>query len=50
MRLIIELGADRRCENLLISNKIIAIILDEYINISRRDLIVIVYKTGCDYL
>jgi hypothetical protein len=50
MRLIIESGANRRCENLLISNKVIAIILDEYIDVSRRDLILIVCKAGRDRL
>jgi hypothetical protein len=46
MRLIIELGANRRCENLLISNEVIAIILDKYINVSRRDLVLTVREAG----
>jgi hypothetical protein len=39
---VLELSADRRRENLFISNEIIAIILDKYINASRRNLILIV--------
>jgi hypothetical protein len=46
MRLIIELSADYRRENLLTSNKVIAIILDEYINASRRDLVLTVREAG----
>jgi hypothetical protein len=46
MRLIIELSANCRYKNLLISNKVIAIILDEYINASCYNLILIVYKAG----
>jgi hypothetical protein len=46
MRLIIELSANRRCENLLISNKVTAIILDEYIDASRRDLVLIVREAS----
>jgi hypothetical protein len=49
MRLIIKLGANYYYENLLISNKVIAIILDEYINISRHNLVFIVYKASRDY-
>jgi hypothetical protein len=50
MRLIIELSADRRYKNLLTSNKVTAIILDEYTDASRRDLILIVYKAGRERL
>jgi hypothetical protein len=46
MRLIIKLSANRRCENLLTSNKVIAIILDKYINASCRDLILIVREVS----
>jgi hypothetical protein len=50
MRLIIESGANCRYKNLLISNKVIVIILDEYINASHCNLILIVYKAGRDHL
>jgi hypothetical protein len=43
MRLIIESGADCRCENLLTSNEVIAIIPDEYI-----DLVLMVCEAGRD--
>ena len=46
MRLIVELGADRRRENLPTSNEVTAIILDEYTDASRRDLILTVRKVG----
>jgi hypothetical protein len=46
MRLIIELSANCRRKNLLTSNKVIAFILNEYINASRCDLVFIVYKRG----
>jgi hypothetical protein len=46
MRLIIELGANRRYKNLLTSNKVIAIILDKYIDASRRDLVLTVREAG----
>jgi hypothetical protein len=46
MRLILESGANRRRENLLTSNEVIAFILDEYINASCRDLVLIVYKAS----
>ena len=49
MRLIIESGANYHCENLLISNKVIAIIPDKYIDVSCRDLVFMVYKAGRDY-
>ena len=39
MRLILEASANRRCENLLISNKVAVIILDEYGNTYFRDII-----------
>jgi hypothetical protein len=50
MRLIIKSGANRRYKNLLTSNEVIALILDKYINTSRRDLILIVYKKGRERL
>jgi hypothetical protein len=46
MRLILESGANRRYKNLLTSNKVIALILDEYINVSRRDLMLIVREAS----
>jgi hypothetical protein len=46
MRLIIKSGANCRYKNLLTSNKVIALILNEYINASRYDLVFIVYKGG----
>jgi ribosomal 50S subunit-associated protein YjgA (DUF615 family) len=46
MRLIIKSSANRYRENLLTSNKVIAIILDEYTDASRRDLVLIVRKAG----
>jgi hypothetical protein len=41
MRLILEAGANYCCKNLLISNKVAVIILDEYSNASFRDIILI---------
>jgi hypothetical protein len=46
MRLIIESGANRRRQNLPTSNKVTALILDEYIDASRRDLVLIVREGG----
>jgi hypothetical protein len=46
MRLIIELSANRRYKNLLTSNEVIAIILDEYTDASRRDLVLTVREAG----
>jgi hypothetical protein len=46
MRLILESGANRRYKNLLTSNKVIALILNEYINASRRDLVLIVREAS----
>jgi hypothetical protein len=46
MRLILESGANRRRENLLTSNKVIALILNKYINASRRDLVLIVREAS----
>jgi hypothetical protein len=46
MRLILESGANCRRENLLTSNKVIAFILNEYINASRRDLVLIVREAS----
>ena len=39
MRLILEAGTNRRCKNLLISNKVAIIILDEYSDTSFRDIV-----------
>jgi hypothetical protein len=50
MRLIIESGANYRRKNLLTSNKVIALILDKYINVSCCDLVFIVYKRGRERL
>jgi hypothetical protein len=50
MRLIIELGANRYYKNLLTSNEVIAIILNEYINASRRDLILTVREASRERL
>ena len=41
MRLILEAGTNYRRENLLISNKVAVIILDEYGNASFRDIMLI---------
>jgi hypothetical protein len=46
MRLILESGANCRRENLLTSNKGIAFILNEYINASRRDLVLTVREAS----
>jgi hypothetical protein len=46
MRLILESGANRHRENLLTSNKVIALILNKYINASRRDLVLIVREAS----
>jgi hypothetical protein len=46
MRLIIELSANCRYENLLTSNEVTAIILDEYTDASRRDLVLTVREAG----
>ena len=46
MRLVVEAGADRRRKNLLTSDEVTAIILDEYTAASRRDLILTVRKGG----
>jgi hypothetical protein len=45
MRLILESGANRHRENLLTS-KVIALILNKYINASRRDLVLIVREAS----
>ncbi len=42
MRLIIELHIDYYYKNLLMSNKVIVIILDKYIDISYYDLVLII--------
>jgi hypothetical protein len=46
MRLIIELSANRRRENLLISNKVTAIILDKYINASCYNLVLTIREAS----
>jgi hypothetical protein len=50
MRLILESGANCRYKNLLTSNKVIAFILNKYINTSRRDLVLIVCKASRERL
>jgi hypothetical protein len=50
MRLILELSANRRYENLLTSNEVIALIPDEYIDISYRDLVLIIREVSCERL
>jgi hypothetical protein len=50
MRLILELSANRYYKNLLTSNEVIALIPDKYIDISRRDLMLIVYKASRKHL
>jgi hypothetical protein len=50
MRLILESGANRRYKNLLTSNKVIAFILNEYINISRCNLVLIVREASRERL
>jgi hypothetical protein len=47
MRLIIKLSANRCRENLLTSNKVTAIILDEYMDASRRNLVLTVREVSC---
>jgi ribosomal protein S12 len=46
MRLILESGANCCYENLLTSNKVIALIPNEYTNVSRRDLVLIVREAS----
>jgi hypothetical protein len=46
MRLILESGANCRYKNLLTSNKVTALILDKYMDASRRDLVLIVREAG----
>jgi hypothetical protein len=46
MRLIIELSANCRYENLLTSNEVMAIILDKYMDASRYNLVLIVCKAN----
>ena len=41
MRLILEAGANCRCENLLISNKVAVIIPDEHSNAGFRDIVLV---------
>jgi hypothetical protein len=50
MRLIVESGVDRHHENLLTSNKVTVIILDEYIDASCHDLVLIVHEAGRECL
>ena len=42
MRLIVETSADCRCKNLLTATKVAVIILDEYLDASRRDILLAV--------
>jgi hypothetical protein len=46
MRLIIKSSANCHYKNFLTSNKVTAIILDEYINASRRDLILTIREAS----
>ena len=48
MQLVVEAGADRRRENLPISNEVTAIIPDEFTGSSRRDLVLAVREAGQD--
>jgi hypothetical protein len=48
LRLVIEAGADRRRENLPTSDEITAIISDEFMDASRRDLVLAVREAGQD--
>jgi hypothetical protein len=48
LRLVIKAGADRRRENLPTSDKVTTIILDEFTDASRRDLVLIVREQGQD--
>jgi GTP cyclohydrolase I len=48
MRLILESGANRRRENLLTSNEVIALILDEYMDASCYNLVLIVREASCE--
>ena len=48
MQLVVEAGADRRRENLPISNEVTAIIPDEFTGASRRDLVLAVREAGQD--
>jgi hypothetical protein len=50
MRLILELSVNRRCENLLTSNKVIALILNKYINASYCNLVLIVREASHERL
>jgi hypothetical protein len=50
MRLIIESGVDHCHENLLTSNEVITLILDEYMDTSRHDLVLIVHEVGYECL
>ena len=43
MRLILETSINRRCENLLISNKVAVIILDKYGNASFHNIVLMEY-------
>jgi hypothetical protein len=46
MHLIIKLSANYYYKNLLTSNEVIALILNEYINASYYNLVFIIYKKG----
>jgi hypothetical protein len=50
MRLIIKSSVDRYYKNLLTSNKVIALILDEYMDMSRYDLVLIVHEASHERL
>jgi hypothetical protein len=46
MRLIIKSSVDRHYKNLLTSNEVMAIILNEYMDVSYYNLVLIVYKVS----
>jgi hypothetical protein len=50
LQLVVKAGANRRCEILPTSNKVTAIIPDEFIDASRCDLVLAVYEAGQDRL
>ena len=49
MCLVVKAGADCYYKNLLTSKEVTRIILDKFIGVSRRDLVLIVYKDSYDH-
>jgi hypothetical protein len=49
IRLVLELGADRRYKNLPTSNEVTVLIPDEYTDTSRRNLVLTVREAGREY-